>query len=382
MLPIDLPLLHRGILWYGFLFALGFFVGYWVFLYLLRRYFLFFPQFRKEDIASFSELIHQIKTASDLRSIKASVRDWKGEKPIPEKLIHQIKTASKLRSIKASVHNWKAGEPVPEKMKIGILKSLNEVLFQTPSPIQKRLDLEARFSCFIPLKKRAMNLTESVTLYVVIGAVVGARLGDVLFYQNWSDILHHPLSIFKIWEGGLASHGAAIGILVALGLLAKKKRMPFLVLLDLLVIPTALAGVLIRLGNFLNQEILGVPTTLPWGVIFGHPIGVPAGENPLLPRHPVQLYEAFWYGLVFVFLLRCFRLDPELKRAGRITGFFLVLVFGFRLCIEFLKEEQSRLLEGDSFLTMGQWLSIPIIAFGLYLLFRARKSLYNLKKIH
>jgi phosphatidylglycerol---prolipoprotein diacylglyceryl transferase len=344
MLPIDLPLLHRGVLWYGFLFALGFFVGYWVFLYLIRRYFLFFPQFRKEDIASFSELIRQLKTAPELRSVKAHVSAWK------------------------------AGEPISEEMKIGILKSLNAFLLQAPSPIKKRLELEERFSCFLSLKKRAMMLTEAVTLYVVIGAVVGARLGDVLFYQSWSEIVHHPLAIFKVWEGGLASHGAAIGILLALALLSKRKKVPFLVLLDLLVIPTALAGMFIRIGNFLNQEILGVPTTLPWGIVFGHPVGVPAGENPLLPRHPVQLYEAFWYGLVFLFLLRCFRRDPELKKAGLITGFFLVLVFGFRFCIEFLKEEQSRLLEGHSFLTMGQWLSIPIIALGFYFLFRSRKS--------
>lgn len=355
MLPFDLPLLHRGILWYGFLFALGFFVGYWIFLYLVRRYFLFFPQFRKEDIASFSELIRKLKTDAELSTIYSQLD----------------------RSMKARVNGWKVGEAVPEEMKTEVLQSCNDFLYQADSPIEKRLYIEEKFSCFIPLKKRAMMLTEAVTIYVVVGALVGARLGDVLFYQSWMDIVRHPLSIFKIWEGGLASHGAAIGILVALAFLSKKKKVSFLVLLDLLVIPTALAGLFIRIGNFFNQEILGVPTSLPWGIVFGHPVGVPAGEDRLAPRHPVQLYEAVWYGLVFLILLSCFRRAPDLKKPGWIAGWFLVLVFGFRFCIEFLKEEQSRLLDGHSFLTMGQWLSIPVVLLGLYLLFRTRRKSYT-----
>jgi phosphatidylglycerol---prolipoprotein diacylglyceryl transferase len=355
MLPFDLPFLHRGILWYGFLFALGFFVGYWIFLYLVRRYFLFFPQFRKEDIASWSELIRKLKTDAEMSTIYSSLD----------------------RSMKARINGWKVGDEVSEDMKNGILQSCNDFVYQADSPIEKRLYLEEKFPCFFSLKKRAMMLTEAMTIYVVIGALVGARLGDVLFYQSWMDIVRHPLSIFKIWEGGLASHGAAIGILAALALLAKAKKISFLVLLDLLVIPTALAGMFIRIGNFFNQEILGVPTSLPWGIVFGHPVGVPKGEALLSPRHPVQLYEAGWYGLVFVFLLCYFRRAPDLKKTGQIAGWFLVLVFGFRFCIEFLKEEQSRLLEGHSFLTMGQWLSIPIVLLGLYLLFRTRKKSYT-----
>lgn len=266
MFSIDLPFLHRGILWYGFLFAFGFFVGYWIFLYLLRRYFHFFPKFRKED---------------------------------------------------------------------------------------------------------SVKIAEKVTVYVVLGALIGARLGDILFYQRWAEIASHPLSIFKIWEGGLASHGAVVGIALSLWILSKKMRFSFLRLVDLCVIPTALAGLFIRVGNFINQEILGIPTQLPWGVVFGHPLGVP----PIpVARHPVQLYEAVWYGLVFLFLLHYFKKHPKLENPGRITGLFFVAVFGFRFLIEFLKEEQSPLFDGFTLLTMGQVLSIPIILLGIFLLFRKLKE--------
>jgi phosphatidylglycerol---prolipoprotein diacylglyceryl transferase len=268
MFHIELPFLHRGILWYGFLFALGFFVGYWIFLSLLRRYFLSLPEFRKEESTS--------------------------------------------------------------------------------------------------LKKRATAVTEKVTVYLVIGALVGARLGDILLYQGWAAIARDPLSLFKIWEGGLASHGAAVGIFLALWILSKRVRISFFRLLDLIVIPTALAGTFIRIGNFFNQEILGTPTTLPWGVVFGHPLALQGGIDT--PRHPVQLYEAFWYALVFFALLALFKKNPSLKRPGRIAGWFFILVFGFRFGIEFLKEEQSQLLAGHAFLTMGQWLSIPMVFFGIFLL--------------
>jgi prolipoprotein diacylglyceryl transferase len=266
MFSIDLPFLHRGILWYGFLFAFSFFVGYWIFLYLLRRYFLSFHKFRKED---------------------------------------------------------------------------------------------------------SVKIAEQVTVYVVLGALIGARLGDVLFYQKWTEIASHPLTIFKIWEGGLASHGAVVGIALFLWILSKKLKFSFLRLLDLIVIPTALAGLFIRVGNFINQEILGIPTQLPWGVVFGHPLGAAPGP---VARHPVQLYEAVWYGLVFLLLLQYFKKHSSLEKPGRITGLFFVAVFGFRFCIEFLKEEQSLLLDGFTLLTMGQVLSIPLVLLGIFLLIRKLKA--------
>ncbi len=204
-------------------------------------------------------------------------------------------------------------------------------------------------------------LAEKLVCYVVMGTVIGARLGDVLFYQSWSDYVQDPLSIFKVWEGGLASHGGVLGILISLMILAKRTGRPFLYLLDLCVVPAGLAAAFIRVGNFFNQEILGLPTTLPWAVIFGHP----ADGSLSVPRHPVQLYEAVYYLAVFVLL---FTLWKKTKVSlGKSAGLFFSLVFTFRFFIEFLKEEQSLLLSGTSWLTMGQYLSLPLIVFGFLL---------------
>lgn len=167
-----------------------------------------------------------------------------------------------------------------------------------------------------------------------------------------------------MWQGGLASHGGAVGILIALWLFSRSTKIPFLRSVDFAVVPTALAAVCIRIGNFFNQEILGIPTGLPWGVIFGHP----ADGGPLVPRHPAQLYEALWYSCVFIALFLYARAHPHYERKGRLTGLFLILVFGFRFLIEFLKVEQSVSLSAASCLTMGQWLSIPFVLLGVYLL--------------
>ncbi len=271
--PFDLPILNRPILWYGFLFALGFFVGYLVLIYLLRRYFLSKPDFHKEDVASYS------------------------------------------------------------------------------------------------IKAKASKMAEQLTFYVLIGAIVGARLGDVLFYQNWSTLLHNPLSVFAIWQGGLASHGGAIGILIALWLFSRSRKIPFWLAVDFTVIPTAIAAVFIRIGNFFNQEILGTSTTLPWGIIFLHP----ADGGQITPRHPAQLYEALWYLLAFVILLTYWHRHLPFKPVGRTTGLFLVLIFGFRILVEWIKVEQSAHFSTATFLTMGQILSIPFVILGCYLIFKNRK---------
>lgn len=267
MFNFNLPILNRPVLWYGFLFAFGFFVGYLILTYLLRRYFL------KKEGSHISP-----------SSLKATVR----------------------------------------------------------------------------------NVAEQLTFYVIIGAVVGSRLGDVLFYQNWSETLRHPLSVIAVWEGGLASHGGAAGILVAVWLFAKRRKIPFWTAVDFTVIPTAIAAVFIRLGNFFNQEILGTPTTLPWGIIFLHP----ADGGPITPRHPAQLYEAAWYLISFGLLLWYWHRHPPFKPVGKLTGLFLLLVFGFRFLIESVKVEQSVLVSSGSLLSMGQWLSLPFIALGLWLFFR------------
>lgn len=213
----------------------------------------------------------------------------------------------------------------------------------------------------------AAKLAEQMFVYVLIGAVVGARLGDVLFYQSWADLAAQPLSIVAVWEGGLASHGGAVGILMGLWLFARKAKIPFWTAVDFTVIPAALAAVFIRIGNFFNQEILGVPTSLPWGVLFLHP----ADGGAIVPRHPAQLYEAASYFLIFIALGLHWRRQKPFEKRGELTGLFLVSVFMVRFLIEFVKVEQSVYLTGGSLLTMGQWLSIPFILLGVVLLKRA-----------
>lgn len=229
-----------------------------------------------------------------------------------------------------------------------------------------------RFSIDFPeIKPRISYIVEKLAIYVIVGSVVGARLGDVLFYQEWSEYARDPLSIFKIWQGGLASHGGAIGVLGALFLLSRRlrKELPqfsWEILLDFVVIPTALAGCLIRIGNFFNQEILGKATTLPWAIIFGHP----TGSEAVVPRHPVQLYESLFYLAAFIVLFCLWKYKAGMRRPGKITGLFFMLIFSFRFVVEFFKVEQSPLIGGHSYLDMGQYLSIPLIVVGMIFFFK------------
>lgn len=216
-------------------------------------------------------------------------------------------------------------------------------------------------------KRKAVAITDRLTVYMIIATIVGARVGHFLFYEHPANYLSDPLEIFRVWEGvrGLASHGAAAAIILALILFSYRIRslepkLTWIRLLDFVCIPTALAACLIRIGNFINQEILGTPTRLPWGVIFGHP----SDGSPPFPRHPVQLYEAFFYLLVFILLWRLSFKKSFLFSRGKLIGLFLILVFGFRFFIEFLKIEQSHLLSSSP-LTMGQFLSVPAILAGI-----------------
>lgn len=218
----------------------------------------------------------------------------------------------------------------------------------------------------VPHPRRTLD---QLSFYVILGTVIGARLFDVIFYENWHQIAEHPWSVFEVWRGGLASHGAVAGILISLTFFQRRHRFcSYLRLLDLLTIPAGLVAGFIRIGNFVNQEIIGKPTNLPWAVVFGHP----ADGSAAVPRHPVQLYEALFYLSMFIALFALRRGWQQWKE-GRVCGLFLVLTFGFRFLIEFLKEEQSWHLAGSG-LTMGQWLSIPLFLVGLYLSLFRQKS--------
>lgn len=227
---------------------------------------------------------------------------------------------------------------------------------------------------YLPLiygKKERRLIAERVVLFVVLGTVIGARLGDVFFYQDPSSYLKDPWAIFRVWEGGLASHGGTFGVILALFFCSRALKQhdghfTFLKLLDLVSIPTPLVAACIRVGNFFNQEILGKEARVPWAVTFGHPAD---GSMPV-PRHPVQLYEALYYLLLFGVMLFVWRKTSLIKRKGAACGLLLLSIFAFRFVIEFFKEEQSMLFSSGNWLTMGQWLSIPFIFVGAWLLFR------------
>jgi len=210
-----------------------------------------------------------------------------------------------------------------------------------------------------------VELLDKLTVYVALGTIIGARLGHCLFYDP-SYYLSNPLEILKIWRGGLASHGAAIGILIALYYFSKKNKKPYLWILDRIVIVVALAGFFIRMGNLMNSEIYGIPTKLPWGFIF-----VRNGE--VIPKHPTQIYEALSYLLIFFLLYSIYNKKGTNVRQGLIFSIFLILLFSVRFLIEFIKEVQVD-FEQTMALNMGQWLSIPFILTGIYLLYRSYKQ--------
>lgn len=210
---------------------------------------------------------------------------------------------------------------------------------------------------------------EQLAIYMIFGTVIGARLGHCLFY-NPDYYLSNPAEIIMVWKGGLASHGAAIGIIAAMYIFSKKKKnLQLLWILDRVVIVTALGGSLIRLGNLFNSEIIGLPAELPWAFIFA------ALDD--IPRHPTQLYEATAYFIIFLILFFVYKNKREKIGNGFLLGLFLILIFTFRFFVEFFKENQSSFEEGMA-LNMGQVLSIPFVMIGVYFLLNSvRKKTKN-----
>jgi phosphatidylglycerol---prolipoprotein diacylglyceryl transferase len=205
-----------------------------------------------------------------------------------------------------------------------------------------------------------ISLLDELATYMIIATVVGARLGHVFFYEPAS-YLRHPLDILKIWEGGLASHGAAVGIMIALYFFARRNHKPYLWAFDRVVIVVALAGFFIRTGNLMNSEIFGKPTSLPWAFIFSRVSDI--------PRHPTQIYEGLCYLATFFFLLNYYYKKQGNPRTGSIFGMFLIMIFGVRIIVEFLKEPQVG-FENSMTFNMGQLLSVPFVLLGVYLYLR------------
>lgn len=214
---------------------------------------------------------------------------------------------------------------------------------------------------------------EKLTVYIVVSAVIGMRLGHCLFY-DWDYYSHHLAEILLpvrfephfeiVGFEGLASHGGAIGILIAMILYSRKYHFGIWWILDKLALVVPLAGCCIRLGNLMNSEIVGRPADVPWAFIFP--------QVDLLPRHPSQLYEAFSYLAIFIFINLLYRKNR--KQQGFIFGVFLILLFGARFFIEFLKADQSA-FEAGMLLNMGQILSIPFVLLGIFLVVKKRQRI-------
>lgn len=216
---------------------------------------------------------------------------------------------------------------------------------------------------FYKREKVPLKSLDPLLYALLIGTLVGARLGHVLFYDPVY-YFTHPLKILMTWEGGLASHGGAIGVLLAVWWYhhryGKKYGFSYLWVIDRLVIAICFAGALIRIGNLFNSEIYGNPTDLPWGFIF-------ARRGETVPKHPTQLYEALSYlilglGLLWLYIKKL----PKLK-TGTIFAIFLIILFGMRFLIEFIKQPQVD-FEKEMTLNMGQWLSVPFILAGIVFL--------------
>ncbi|HIP36266.1 MAG TPA: prolipoprotein diacylglyceryl transferase [Crocinitomix sp.] len=250
-------------------------------------------------------------------------------------------------------------------------------------------------------EKVPMEWADKTFMYVLIGGILGARIGHCLFY-DWGYYSQNPIEILYIWQGGLASHGGAIGIIIAAYILSKKvTKKSILWIVDRIAVPTSFAGGLIRLGNLFNSEIVGKETTSSIGFKFiRHDIPVnwaveqtgkssvndaydaivnnPAFADVLVSvpvRYPTQLIEAVAYFIIFILMMLLYWKTNAKNLLGFLVGTFFVTIFGARFFIEYLKIEQGGTDSNLGMFNMGQYLSIPLVLIGLYLILRHIKSL-------
>lgn len=328
-----LPYLHHPVMWYGICFVIGFILGYYV------------------SIPLYSRSLRRIQSIS-----LCDILDW------PTLLAKLPHSSIPLPSHLAMRDPAK---PLSKALKQEIITVINQAHID-------RDELSNHFGKAIAtVRETSFFLVDRLCWFAIAGTIIGARLGHVFFY-DWDLYKNNLWSILKTWEGGLASHGGAIGVLIALYAYKKyiQRWFPtfsFLELLDNICIPTALVAFFIRLGNFINQEILGTPTALPWGVIFGHPAD---GSLPT-PRHPVQLYEGFAYLTLFALLSYVWKKGGNGLKTGLISGLFLTLLFSARFFLEFFKSHQDSFID-TPYLQMGQYLSLPFIFIGILLLFKTK----------
>ena len=224
------------------------------------------------------------------------------------------------------------------------------------------------FDRFVKREGLPEKVSESIFYFGTLATIIGSRVGHCLFYEP-DKYLAEPLRILTdIRDGGMASHGAAIGLLIGLWLFSRRNKLPYLWSLDRIMIAVAIGGAMVRLGNLLNSEIIGAPTDAPWGFIFArlYPTGTPV--EAMVARHPAQIYEALCYVVTFVVLMWLYyKRDMARRRPGLMFGVGLIGIFLTRFLIEFVKENQEA-FEQSMTLNMGQWLSVPFIVMAVALI--------------
>ncbi len=208
---------------------------------------------------------------------------------------------------------------------------------------------------------------DQLLMYMFIAVILGARLGHVFFYQ-WDYYSQHLLEIIQIWKGGLASHGAAIAITIALILYKRNHpELTFLWIIDRVAIPTAIGGSFIRFGNFFNSEIVGDYTDGSWGVVFER-----LGET--MPRVPIQLFEGFLYVAIFVVTISIYIYKKHKPQEGSLMAIFLFMMFAGRFFLEYWKVDENPLTMLGVTLTHGQWLSFPFIAISFFIYYLSMRN--------
>lgn len=217
------------------------------------------------------------------------------------------------------------------------------------------------------LPKPSAEDMDDFLAWAVLGTILGGRLGYVLFYRP-AHYAANPLEIVQIWEGGMAFHGGLIGVIVAMVLFARHRGIGILAIADIVAAAAPIGLFFGRIANFVNAELYGRATELPWGIVFPNSDG--------LPRHPSQLYEAFLEGAVlFVVLAILARRSEIRRRPGTISGYFLIGYGLARFLVEFVRQPDPQFVDGSVFLgaTMGQLLSLPMMALGVGLVVIARR---------
>ncbi|MDE6183069.1 MAG: prolipoprotein diacylglyceryl transferase [Rikenellaceae bacterium] len=247
------------------------------------------------------------------------------------------------------------------------------------------------FGYILKREGRDIKLLDNILVYAFLGTLIGSRLGHCIFYED-AAFWRNPLQVLYIWQGGLASHGAAVGMFVGLWLFSRKYRQPFVWVLDRVILTVPLGGAMIRLGNLFNSEVYGHPTDLPFAFRFIENLPAwSAGAQPVysLPSHPTQIYEAVIYTLIFVVLMLIYMRTQTTRRyPGALFGIFLMLLFVSRFMVEHLKLVQDSVdarFMAEWGINIGQALSVPFIVAGAIITvmaFRGRFANHTITDAH